>query len=271
MTDMSWTANSSPLKGRDPKAESLLMEKIAILQKEFSEIDVDHNQLITREELFNYLDRKSITGKPFDRAIAQELFEHMDKNADGEITVNEFIKTYIEADEILRKKAETAKINKDYYQRQYEECVKKAEDARATERYTAAGITQGSVVHVVVIEARPNRPAFGNAGAYYVEVSLDRQQITKTKVLAGIDPQWNEKFSFEVINPESQLRFALYDQNRGSDMEGDVNLPLGEISNQEIHDVWIELYERNNQKSKAQIHVKLQWIHSKVDSNSKIF
>jgi C2 domain/EF-hand domain pair len=265
MTDNSWTNTASPLKAKDPKAESLLMEKISVLQKEFSEIDVDHNNYLTKEELFTYLDRKNISGKPFDRAIALELFEHMDKNSDGEITVNEFIKTYIEADEILRKKIETGKLNKEYYLKQYEDSIKKAEEAKATERFTAAGITQGSVCHVFVLEGKSNRPAYGGSqSAFYVEVSLDRQGAQKTKVLSGIDPQWNEKFTFEVTNKDSQIRFALYDQSRGSDFEGEAIIPLTELTNQEIHDVWFELFERSGAKGKAQLHVRMQWIHSKV-------
>ena len=253
---------ASPLRVQDAKAESQLMEKIALLQREFADIDADHNQWISREELYSYLDRKS--GKEFDRAIANEIFDHMDKNQDNRVTINEFIKVYIEADEILRKKIETAKINKEYYRKQEEDCLKKAEEAKLNERYTPYGITQNSIVHVVIIEAKSLKPAgFVGISQSYVEASLDRQQIAKTKAIPGAEPIWNEKFTFEVVNPDSQLRFAVYDQSR-SDFDGEVIVPLKELKDQNIHDVWLDLFEKNGFKGKGQLHVKLQWIHSKV-------
>lgn len=220
---------ASPLRVRDAKAESQLMEKIAILQKEFAYIDADHNEYISRDELYSYLDRKS--GKEFDRAIANEIFDHMDKNHDNKVTINEFIKVYIEADEILRKKIETAKINKEYYKKQQDECLKKADEARANEKLTSYGITQNSIAHVVVMEAKGLRPgSYQAAQSLFVEVSLDRQQVAKTKVLAVPDPVWNEKFTFEVVNPESQIRFAVFDQARSrEDFEGEVIVPLKEL------------------------------------------
>ena len=165
---------NSPSRTRDARAESQLMEKINVLQKEFAEIDVDHNTYINREELFSYLDRRS--GKEFDRNIANEIFDHMDKNHDNRITVNEFIKVYIEADEILRKKIDTAKVNREYYRKQQEDCLKKAEEARMNERQTAYGISQNSIVHIVVIEARQLKTSgFTNTINPFVEVSMDGQ------------------------------------------------------------------------------------------------
>jgi hypothetical protein len=89
--------------------------------------------------------------------------------------------------------------------------------------------------------------------------------VAKTKVLAVPDPVWNEKFTFEVVNPESQIRFAVFDQARSrEDFEGEVIVPLKELRDQNIHDVWLDLFTRTGQKGRGQIHVKLQWIHSKV-------
>ena len=54
----------------------------------------------------------------------------MDKNHDGQITIEEFIRVYIDADEMLKRKIETARQNKDYFRRQYEENLKKSEEAK---------------------------------------------------------------------------------------------------------------------------------------------
>lgn len=83
----------SPDRTRDAKVMKELEDKVSALRREFDQIDLDHNTYINREELYQYLDRK--TGKPFNRNIANEIFDHMDKNHDNRITVNEFIRVYI--------------------------------------------------------------------------------------------------------------------------------------------------------------------------------
>ena len=119
----------------------------------------------------------------------------MDKNHDGSITIDEFIKVYVEADEILRRKIETAKQNKDYYRRQYDESIKKSEEARLTERLSAAGIMEQSFANVTVVSARDLPSGFTGVVDPFVEVSLDRTQTLKTKVINdNPNPSWNEKF-----------------------------------------------------------------------------
>lgn len=46
--------------------------------------------------------------------------------------------------------------------------------------------------------------------------------------------------------------------------EGEVVVPLRELSDQNIHDVWLDLFEKQGYRGKGQLHGKLQWIHSKA-------
>jgi hypothetical protein len=256
----------SPTQYADPKSDIILKEKIALLQKEFAEIDVNHDQNITKDELLIYLDRKS--GKQFDRAIANEIYEQMDKNHDGTVTINEFIKVYIEADEILNKKIETAKSNKEYYKKQQEECLRKAEEAKQSEKMNMYGVMEGSFVDASVIEAKGLRsPSLGGPAEVYIEVTLEDGQLTKTKSARNNqDPRWEEKMSFDVAKSSSQLRFVVLDGQKYNkrDFEGEVIVLLEELKDQNIHDVWLDLFDKNGQKTRGQLHVKLQWIHSKV-------
>lgn len=256
----------SPMKVRDPRAESELMEKVAALQREFSDIDINHDDWISRQELYGYLDRRS--GAQFDRAIADEIFEHMDKDNNEQVTINEFIKVYIEAEEMLRRKIEAAKINKESYKRQQEECLRRAEEERLNEKLTAYGIAHNSMVHVAILEGKNLKP-YGLGGALnpYVEISLDDQQRAKTKVISGgPDVIWDEKATFDVVNPESLLKFTVYDSNSqlGDSFEGEVVVPLSELKDQNMHDVLLDLFDQNGTLGRGQLHVKLQWIHSKV-------
>ena len=54
-----------------------------------------------------YLDIKS--KKKFDREIAEELYEHMDKDHNGKVTIREFIRVFVEADDVLNKKMISAR------------------------------------------------------------------------------------------------------------------------------------------------------------------
>lgn len=257
----------SPMKGVDIRSESELMERVAILQREFNDIDINHDQWISKPELYAYLDRKS--GGPFDRGIADEIFERMDKDYNGRITVNEFIKVYIEADEMLRKKIESAKINKESYKRQQEECERKAEEERRNEKLTAYGIAHNSIVHVTVLAATnlgqgPGRRPPQNP---YVEVSFNDQEIVKSKIApGGINVEWNEKITFDVVNPESFLKFTVLDSRlpTGDSFEGYLVVELGELRDQNQRDAVLDLMSENGQPGRGQIHLKLQWIHSKV-------
>lgn len=120
----------------------------------------------------------------------------MDKNHDGLITIEEFIRVYLEADEVLKRKIETSKQNKDYFRRQHEENVKKSEEAKLSERLNSYGIMEGSFVHVTVVAARDLTSGLTGVVDPYVEVTLDGAQALKTNVINdNPDPTWNEKFT----------------------------------------------------------------------------
>ena len=70
----------------------------------------------------------------------------------------------------------------------------------------------------------------------------------------------------DIIKSSSQIRFIVIDTSKFNkkDFEGEVIVLLEELKDQNIHDVWLDLFDKNGNKTRGQIHVKLQWIHSKV-------
>lgn len=120
----------------------------------------------------------------------------MDKDHNGRITIDEFIRVYLEADEILRRKIETAKQNREYYRRQHEENLKKSEESKATERVNSYGVMEGSFVHVTIVAARDLRSGLTGLVDPFVDITLDGTQSLKTKVVnSNSNPSWNEKFT----------------------------------------------------------------------------
>lgn len=248
----------------NPQSDKELRDKVQALQKEFAEIDINHDANISRDELYSYLDRK--TKSRFDRAIADELFDHMDKDQNQNITINEFIRVYIEADEMLQKKIATAKANLINYKRQQEEYLKKAQEERAVERPNQYGIAHDSAIYVTVVEASLTNMV-GAPSNPYVEISLDDQQRLKTRaVQGGKQPMWDEKVSLDVFNPGSVLRFIVFDaRNMGEDaFIGEIAVEINDLQDQNLHDVTLNLFDQRANNEIGTIHLNLQWIHSKV-------
>lgn len=94
-------------------------DKVLALRKEFLELDVNHLESVSKEELFDLIDRKVIediklyiniltsyfqTGTSFDREIAEQLSERMQKDYLGKMTIDSFIQVFLEAEEILQSK-----------------------------------------------------------------------------------------------------------------------------------------------------------------------
>ena len=70
----------------------------------------------------------------------------------------------------------------------------------------------------------------------------------------------------DIIKSSSQIRFVVLDSSKFNkkEFEGEVIVLLEELKDQNIHDVWLDLFDKNGNKTRGQLHVKLQWIHSKV-------
>lgn len=78
-------------------------EKFKYLEKEFNKMDVNNDGAIQYQELQYHLDQKN-NGQPFDRTIANQLYNSMDKTDDGLITKKEFIRAWVESENRIREK-----------------------------------------------------------------------------------------------------------------------------------------------------------------------
>ena len=64
---------------------------------------VDTRKWISKSELYMYLDEKN-GGYTYDREIADQIFNKMDKNIDGFVTIDEFVNVFMEAEDVLNDK-----------------------------------------------------------------------------------------------------------------------------------------------------------------------
>ena len=78
-------------------------EKIKLLEQEFNKMDVNNDGAIQYQELQYHLDQKN-NGQPFDRTIANQLYNSMDKTEDGLITKKEFIRAWMDSENRIKEK-----------------------------------------------------------------------------------------------------------------------------------------------------------------------
>ena len=89
--------------------------KIDILMSAFEELGWDSQKDLTQKEILLFLNRLSKQGQ-FDQTLAQKLFQVLDVNNQNQITVEEFIKGYLQFEADLKKNND--EFNKKYIQEQ---------------------------------------------------------------------------------------------------------------------------------------------------------
>lgn len=78
-------------------------EKLKHLENEFNRMDVDNDGAIQYQELQYHLDQKN-NGQPFDRTIANQLYNSIDKTEDGLITKKEFIRAWMDSENRIKER-----------------------------------------------------------------------------------------------------------------------------------------------------------------------
>ena len=76
--------------------------KIDILMNAFEELGWDNQKDLTQNEILLFLNGHSSQGQ-FDQALAQKLFQILDVDDQNKITVEEFIKRYLQFEADLKK------------------------------------------------------------------------------------------------------------------------------------------------------------------------
>ena len=82
----------------------LQQKKLEALMNAFAELDMDLNKELSKEEILDFLDKRC--QKQFDRTLANRLFEILDLNNNNSISVEEFMKGYLNFENDIKKNAE---------------------------------------------------------------------------------------------------------------------------------------------------------------------
>lgn len=120
-----------------------------------------------------------------------QLYERMDKNYDGKITRDEFIKTFLEAEEILLFKVENSRKYIEDYKLQRQNALQRLDEIKRTEVLNSYGIMEESVVNITVIEG--HNLGYGDM-VVYCTLMCGRENY-QTNTSSSGNPTWNETFS----------------------------------------------------------------------------
>lgn len=244
--------------------ESLAEDRADRLRREFDEIDADHDKYLSFEEVHSFLSRRS--GKPFDKQLCQELFAKMDKNSDDAITVEEFIRSYVDAEEMIKGRIDDLKQQINESEAHLAESQKQLAEAERTEEMNEFGVMKGSLLTVQVIEAK-NLKTVGLTGTSNPSVVLmcgaqkiQTDQLTKTQA-----PHWDQAFTFSIEKGDADLKATVQSQGLlKNDFQGQVTIPLALVKDQMKHDAWFDLHgPKGNEQWQGSLHLGIQWIWSR--------
>lgn len=122
------------------------LAQIQQLKTAFAQMDKDFDSKLNPTEVITFLDSRMKNG-PFDRNIATKIFNNIDSENKGEITVSEFIRNYIFFQGDLKKT--NTKL-----QKKYEEELKKNEELAKScmlnqnENITSEGLSEKSKITI---------------------------------------------------------------------------------------------------------------------------
>lgn len=237
-------------------------ERLERLRLEFDEIDSNHDQQLSFKEIKDFLSMKS--GEQFDPLLCQELFASLDKDRNAAVTVDEFILSYVQAEELMLTRIEQLQRQITDNTNHLTEAKRKHADALRTERTSPNGLMLGSVLTCHVREAKGLKPGskLGSCNPYAV-LTCEKQRIETKYIPDEVNPVWDEVFTFQIEHKDAILKIAVFDRS-GDEFLGLVQLPLSSIDDQLKHDSYYELKGKNEEVKQGKIRLGLQWIWSKV-------
>ena len=173
--------------------EEEVKEKVDALLKGFSEIDINDDNQLTKEQIKSFLRNRKINGKEFDPILTNKLFEQLNVNDDNPtIETGDFVKRYIQFESDINKEAKkyseqykNAKLN---YEQLNEECRKYQE-----EKVNKEGFCENAKVTVIIEDVDIKSKIEGIQSISIKLIYNDDER--ETEFISGSDNnQINQKF-----------------------------------------------------------------------------
>jgi hypothetical protein len=201
------------------------------------------------ETLHTYLSQ--LQGSEYDFVLLSQLFAKINKNTDSLITVEEFLTSLIDAQQIISDRIKTLKGEIEEFSGQMEHNFKLAEQSKRSEKFNSLGISVNSelrvdVEHLALNAPRPN---------VYVRIECDGQ-LRRSKIKTT-DLTYDESFKFAVMQGSGDVKFTALQTPETH--VGEMSIPLEILKAQELSDAAFDLLSAS-QDIAGSIKLRLLWI-----------
>ena len=191
-----------------------------------------------------------------------KILQLLNKNPNEEITVDDFIQSYLQLEEKI-------KINNTKYEKAQDELTeeisrnKEGLDKVSNEVMLENGLTDQSKLFVTVIEAK-DLLSDSLISDCSPSVTLSFQNdVQETKVKKNTtNPEWYESFKFAITDPVGALKLEVFDNAlMGKKSIGFLSVDLTDLMDQKKRIQWYDLYNTSHINC-GKIYLKIQAIIS---------
>ncbi len=228
--------------------------KIDILMTAFEEIGWDYQKDLTQNEILLFLNKRSKQGQ-FDQTLAQKLFKILDVDNQNQITVEEFIKGYLQFEADLKKNNE--QFNKRFLEEQNnnnnleEQCR-----LYKSEKLSPEGFCENAKITVEITDVDIQKEIYDINSIkikviYNDEVKEKRLFVNQKR--GNNNLVVNERFEFKPTSREDRFEFIMIkvDEDNSESIIGSKRFPLDQITSQEEYLVQITIPEKEGDEEIA--------------------
>ena len=228
--------------------------KIDILMNAFEELGWDNQKDLSQNEILLFLNRHSKQGQ-FDQTLAQKLFQILDVDNQNQITVEEFIKGYLQFEADLKKNND--QFNKRFmnernnYNNLEEQCR-----LYKSEKLSPEGFCENAKITVEITDVDIQKEIEG-INSIIIKVIYNDKTEQKKLLLNNKNNNnnliVNEKFEFKPTSRKDRFEFIMIkvDEEDVESIIGSKRFPLDQITSQEEYLVQITIPEMEGEEEVA--------------------
>ena len=218
--------------------------KIDILMNAFEELGWDNQKDLTQNEILLFLNGHSSQGQ-FDQTLAQKLFQILDVDDQNKITVEEFIKGYLQFEADLKKNND--EFNKRFMKEQnnYNNLEEQCRLYKS-EKLSPEGFCENAKITVEINDVDIQKEIEGINSVIIKVIYNDK--IEEKKLMINNKNNnliVNEKFEFKPTSRKDKFEFIMLtvDESNVESVIGSKRFPLDQITSQEEYLVQITIPE----------------------------